>query len=319
MSSMSTGPKSSAKSAFSPELMHAAAHLYYEQDATQAQVAERLGTSRPTVSRLLSEARRLGVVRIEVIAPADAHDLAEHTVARLGLEVVRVVPSGPPATLGARLAPALTTALRSADLRPGDGLLVSSGRTVHACAQADLPDLPGVVIAPAVGGQDEPEAWNQTNEIARQVAAKVGGRPSFLYAPVRPSPPLYDKLLEDPDTAAVLTLWQTARCALVGIGAPPSRRGSLPGGLSPTDPVLAGAVGDICARFYDRSGAAVSFPGWDRLLSSDREQLRSIPTTIALACGPEKVESILAGARGGWFNQLIIDTSTAAALLAHPS
>jgi len=37
--------------------------------------------------------------------------------------------------------------------------LVSSGPTVHAAAQAELPELPGVVIVPTVGGRDEPEAW----------------------------------------------------------------------------------------------------------------------------------------------------------------
>jgi DNA-binding transcriptional regulator LsrR (DeoR family) len=38
--------------------MYSAARLYYLEDATQADVAQRLGTSRATVSRLLSEARR---------------------------------------------------------------------------------------------------------------------------------------------------------------------------------------------------------------------------------------------------------------------
>jgi len=37
--------------------------------------------------------------------------------------------------------------------------LISSGPTVHAAAQAELPELPGVVIVPTVGGRDEPEAW----------------------------------------------------------------------------------------------------------------------------------------------------------------
>ena len=36
-------------SRFSPALMHSAARLYYLEDAKQADVAERLGVSRPTV------------------------------------------------------------------------------------------------------------------------------------------------------------------------------------------------------------------------------------------------------------------------------
>jgi len=57
-------------------------------------------------------------------------------------------------------------------------------------------------------------------------------------------------------------------------------------------------------------------PGSERLLSSDPETLRRIPTTIALATGPKKLGSIRAGARAGWCNQLVTDTSTAQGLLA---
>jgi DNA-binding transcriptional regulator LsrR (DeoR family) len=44
---------------FSPQLLYRAATLYYQQDATQAQVADRLGTSRATVSRLLLRGARV--------------------------------------------------------------------------------------------------------------------------------------------------------------------------------------------------------------------------------------------------------------------
>ena len=40
--------------------------MYYTDEATQAEVADHLQTSRATVSRLLEEARRQGIVRIEV-------------------------------------------------------------------------------------------------------------------------------------------------------------------------------------------------------------------------------------------------------------
>ena len=66
--------------------------MYYTDEATQAEVAEHLQTSRATISRLLYEARRRGIVRIEVI-PTDteaAHDLAYHVAAVLGLTAVYI-------------------------------------------------------------------------------------------------------------------------------------------------------------------------------------------------------------------------------------
>ena len=46
------------------------------------------------------------------------------------------------------------------------------------------------------------------------------------------------------------------------------------------------------------------------------EGLRHIPVTIAVAVGKEKIESIVAGARGGYFNHLVTDPMTATNILA---
>jgi DNA-binding transcriptional regulator LsrR (DeoR family) len=309
----STGPQR-----FSAELMHAAASLYYLQDATQAEIAERLGTSRPTVSRLLSEARRLGIVRIEVVAPAAAAetDLAERTARALDLTAVHLSPFPAGEPVGASLSSALSTALLSVGLAPGDVLLVSSGRTVYEAAQAELPQFPGVLVVPTVGGQLEREPWYQTNEIARQVAQRVAGIPTFLYAPALPGADLYQLLLDEPSIRRVLELWQHARCAILGVGAPPLLRRSI-ASFVPTDAVsLRSAVGDVCNRFYALDGTPVPFPGLERLVATSQAVLRQLPACIALAVGAAKVPSIIGGARGGYFNQLVTDPPTAAALLA---
>ena len=58
------------------ELMSRAARLYYQDDLTQQEVAAQLGVSRPAVSRLLSQARRQGIVQIRIVDPCEKnHDL----------------------------------------------------------------------------------------------------------------------------------------------------------------------------------------------------------------------------------------------------
>ncbi len=310
-----------AMARFSGQLMYEAARLYYLQDATQAEIADRLATSRASVSRLLSEARRTGIVRIEVVPPHQDDDdaLAERCARVLGLERVWLSPPVDEPFVGSALAPRLREALTAADLRPGDVLLVASGRTVYQAALAGLPSLPGVVVAPAVGGQEEPEAWYQSNEITREVAARIGGRPVFLYAPALPSPDLHRILLEEPTIRRMLELWRDARCAVLGIGAPPLSRLSISASI-PTDAVaLRDAVGDICLRFFDRGGRPVEFPGSDRMMSTSLELLRSVPTTIAVAAGSTKVAAILAAARAGYVSQLVTDRSTASALVDRTS
>ena len=45
--------------------------MYYIQGRTQKDIADSLGLSRPTVSRLLQTARDLGVVRISIVDPSE--------------------------------------------------------------------------------------------------------------------------------------------------------------------------------------------------------------------------------------------------------
>ncbi|HKV20782.1 MAG TPA: sugar-binding domain-containing protein [Mycobacterium sp.] len=310
---------------FPASLLYAAAKLYYTEDATQADVAAALGTSRATVSRLLAEAKRRGIVRIEVVPPAEvaAGDLADRLTRALSLATVYLshpLPNpGPGRTtvdvMGAALAPAVGRALSAAGLLPGDVLLVSSGRTVYEVAQYELLPLPGVLVAPTVGGNDQPEEWYQTNEITRLVANRVGGRPNYLFAPALPGHDLYPSLLKDPSIQRVLHLWPHARCVLMGVGAPPLMRSDIPRFVPTESSSLRAAVGDVCSRFFDRDGEEVAFDGHDRLIAVELEALRHIPVTIAVAVGKDKIESIIAGSRGGYFNQLVTDPSTAAAIL----
>ena len=48
------------------------ARMYYEQDRTQSEIADRYGISRPMVSKLLKEAKEEGIVKITIAAPGEA-------------------------------------------------------------------------------------------------------------------------------------------------------------------------------------------------------------------------------------------------------
>ena len=80
---------------YPPSLLYRAAKLYYEDNATQAVIASTLGTSRTTVSRLLAEARRQGIVQIDVVEPRPSDDeqscrpLADPARSRRGVPVGR--------------------------------------------------------------------------------------------------------------------------------------------------------------------------------------------------------------------------------------
>jgi DNA-binding transcriptional regulator LsrR (DeoR family) len=109
--------------------------------------------------------------------------------------------------------------------------------------------------------------------------------------------------------------------ALVGVGSlPPSRLLTESGNaVAPEDQtalLAAGAVGDICNRFFDAAGEPVPSELDTRVVGIDPRTLRAIPRRVGLAGGESKHRAIRAAVRGGWINVLLTDIVTARALLA---
>ena len=301
------------------QLLHRAASAYYVDGVRQAEVAERLGVSRPTVSKLLAEARRIGMVRFEVLEPptADLPDLAARLQDVLGVRSVRIAPGNQVQRDYRGIGDLLGEELRSLDLQWGEVLLISSGKTTYAVSgMPGLPELPGVVIAPTVGGQQETDPSFQTNEIVRRFADRTRAEPKFMFAPASPSEQLWESLQADPSFREITDLWARARAVVVGIGEPYQGRAALTSVVPRDEPALVPAVGDINLHFYDIDGHPVSYPGSELLVRPPRELLNALPTSIAMAAGERKAPSILAGARTGLYTTLLTDEPTAQAVLA---
>jgi DNA-binding transcriptional regulator LsrR (DeoR family) len=306
-----------ARSRFPLDTVYQAARMYYLEDATQNDIASRLGVSRPTVSRLVSEARRAGLVRIEVVDPFQDETvaLAERLQVVLGLRAVHLAPVTHPATLGTDLAAPLATAVEGMGLVPGDAVLMSSGSTVYQIAHTGMPRMPGIQLVPTVGGQADPNRWFQTNEITRAAAERSGAIPAFLFAQALPSAAMRASLDEDPAFQHVIGLWGRAKGAILGVGPPTATRRSLARGIPVDGAVASRAAGDVCLNFYAPDGSAMEFPGSDRMVRTSREVLAAVPHAVGVAVGAAKVPSIIGAVRAGLVNELVSDAATARALL----
>jgi DNA-binding transcriptional regulator LsrR (DeoR family) len=294
-----------------------AAYLYYVEEQSQEAISRRLCVSRSTISRLLSEARRSGIVRIEVVAPPPIEGLDVELADRLDLESVYLAPGiAPLDDPGGVLARATGQALRDSDLREGDAVLVSWGRAMWSVSLSDLPAIPGVVVVPALGGLNDEQPWVQTNEIARQLAARLRGTVLLLHAPAVPSIALRGSLLSDDSVSLALSRWDDAPVALVGIGAWNRAEPLPPKILAMDSETLARSAGDVAGRLFDAQGGPVHYETESRLLGIDREQLAKVRRRIGVAVGIRKTAAIVAAARSGLVNVLVTDVVTASAVMA---
>lgn len=295
--------------------LYAVARLYYEEGLDQSSIAQQLQVSRPTISRMLSQARELGMVTVTVTHPdSDGRaELAEQLRQALALDRVYLAQGMQPATMGLGMLEPVTRALQDMHLRPQDSLVVASGLALHGIAQMELPRLDGVRIVPAVGGVYEPEAWHQTHEIVRLMAQSTHSTFTPLFAGAMPSETMYQALQKDEAFAEVRRLWSEAQGALLGIGSPTTGRTSL-ASVIPKDS-LPDSVGDVCLHFMDKDGAELEFPGSERTVRIPREDLARIPCTTAVAVGAEKVVSIITACGTEMVRRLVTDESTARLVL----
>jgi len=299
--------------------------LYYDNGASQEEIARSLGISRPKVSRLLQRARDDGLVQIHIVDPFTQHAELEQALAE---------------TFGLRRAIVAAGAATNADLvrkrigwagaryleevvRDGQKIGIGWGRTLHTTIES----LGGtrreaVIVLPLVGGLSRIPPSFQVNELARRAAKALGGTWQPLYTPAFVDTEAQRQaLLDSADVRLVTDQWQTLDIALIGIGHFGYQAelrmlfADYVNTESQRELEHAGAVGDICARFFDIHGQPVTKARWKELVGIDLPQLRRLEHVIGVAGGPPKAEAILGALRGGYIDVLITDEPTACMVL----
>ncbi len=307
-------------------LMAKIARMYHQRSMRQSEIAAELHVSQPRVSRLLKLAGEAGIVRTTVTVPSGVHtDIEEALEAAYGLGeavVVDVVGSD------AEIVPALgsaTSIYLETTLTGGDTVGIASwSATLLAAVEHMRPMRVPVVdtVVQLVGGVGEPRVQMQATRLLGQFAAATGGSPLFMSAPgLLGSAAARATLMADATLAEVVEVWDRLTMAVVGIGSlePSPLLRESGNALPDADQELlrtAGAVGDICQRFFDAQGDPVRSPVDERVVGITPDQLRRIPRRVAVAGGARKHSAIRAALLGGWVNVLITDLDEAERLMA---
>src|SRR5215211_2177970 len=301
------------------------ARMYHERGVRQTDIAETLHLSQARVSRLLKRAAELGIVRTVVaVAPGVHTELEERLEEKYGLAEVAVVDvEGTSEEILAGLGSAGATYLETT-LTGGDRIGISSwSQTLLAVVDRMRPfRVPGAEsVVQLMGGVGNASVQTQGNRLLTEFARLVGATTTFVPAPALVgNTTIRESLLNDPAMESVAKEWARLTMVLAGIGSlPPSpllRASGNAADLADQDRLHeAGAIGDICLRFFDSVGNLVPSDLDDRVVGIDADTLRKIPRRIGIAGGESKHKAIHAAVSGRWVNVLVTDTRTAAALL----
>lgn len=302
-------------------LMVRVAKLYYELERTQSEIATELGLTRWQVGRLLTEAKELGVVRIEITPRAQRRtELEVMLQQRFGLLDAIVVPTGE-GTDSALLMESVAQAAANylAALHPKPTLIgVSWGRTMSAVAKF-LPAnwCPGLHVVLVNGSTHLHSTTVRTSAVAEEFAVAAGnGKTTLLPVPaILGKKTTRDALEEDPIVERVMVLAEQAETVCFGMGGMTHQSVLLSSGYLNEDDIDrlrdAGAVGDILGRFIDVHGAIVDSSIDDRTLGLRLESLCRKQHTIGVVSGREKYNIAVASLNAGYLKVIVTDEATA--------
>ena len=307
-----------------PSLLAKAARLYFVEDRSQDDVAAVLGTTRSNVSRMLKQARDLGIVEIRIVDPARRdHELERALADRFPLVDARVLEVAPDTDVLPGVG-RLAVRWLEETLRDGQVVALSWGQTLEAMVQAvDGLSRRDVEVVQLVGGLSSLDSATTGHELVRELSDRMGARHRYLHAPALfGSAEALAMLLRERTIAAALDTAKRADIAVVGIGTPGigSSEALLTAlGLTPEERAAFDAarpVGDVCGRYYDLAGRDVGGAVGERVLAVTLDDLRAIPTVAGVAAGREKARGILGALHGRIIDVLVCDQAAARAVLS---
>lgn len=303
-----------------------AARLYYILDYNQNEIAKKLGISRPTVSRLLQQAKKEGIVQIRINDPLeDVENLSKQLEQKFGLKKALVVsiPQYEDHIIKNYLGEK-SSAYINEIVQDGDIIGLTWGTTLyHTALELRKKFVKDVKVVQLKGGVSHSETHTYASEILYLFGKAFNTNPLHLPLPAIVDDIVVKQAMEaDRHIKQIIQMGKKANIAIFTVG--PIKSESLLfqlGYFSEEDLnlIYSKAVGDICSRFFDGNGEIINGNLNNRTLGINLDDLKTKDQSILVAGGANKIDGIYGALKGNYGNVLITDQYTAKFLLERRS
>lgn len=297
--------------------------LYYIQNMTQQEIASTVGISRPTVSRLLEDARNQDIIEIKLNI-AEEIDIKLSNQIRKALELKEAIVVDTRETeeeISLEKTAKTAAEYLSGVIQENMVIGVSWGRTLKAVARAIEPVAAGnVKVVQTVGGLGEADSNFDGSDVAYTMAAKLNGTYQCIVGPaILPNEKMVAELQQIPAINQALEQAARADIYLMGIGSFSEATNSLQRAgyikeAEKADLIARGCTAHIFARVLKSDGSEMTEFN-KRVLSIPLECLKGKGRSIGITASAMKAEAVLAVTRGKYLDVLIIDKSCAEAII----
>lgn len=299
--------------------------LFFHKNLSKVEIGENLRISRFKVAKLIEDAVKEGIVKIEIQQPQNSHIGLENELEKR-FSIFRAVIADSARDYGQlkqNIGRAAADCL-SEVVHDGDTVGIAWGTTIYELVQR-LPEKiekENISVVQLTGGLDQVETKYNAIELSSRLAGIFNAKCYQLYAPaIVDCPETKDLLLADSSIRRTLQQFERANIAVVGIGSvipEPSTLLYHEGFLKEEDlrgTATGGPAGDINTYFYDGNGNPCKLELENRTVGMNLEQLKRVRYVIGVAGGEFKVDAIYAALKGKIINILVTDHHTARQLL----
>lgn len=287
--------------------------MYYEQELSQQEIAQKIGVSRPMVSKMLAEGKRLNLVTITINEVQNMQQvLALRMAEHFALQQVIVVKTEKCKETEIQAALAhecygIVKALALPYYRVGVGCGSVIGQFSDIAAQQKPLEKPykGEVF-PLFGGLRASYKSYHANELVRTFAEFSGLKATYMYLPALVDSPEEKELFRQTELYADLhERWAKANVALVNISNlydAPDLATSVRFGSRLREQH---AVGRFLAHYYDIDGKMIT-PERDNVMQTELPELKKIDCVIGVCASKVNKASLVGALRTGIFTHVII-------------
>jgi deoxyribonucleoside regulator len=296
--------------------------MYYQQGISQTDIAGLFGISRPSISRLIEEAKRRKIVEIFIHSriPKNA-SLSCRIREQYNLKNCTVIESDSPYPETLKKCVNAAGSFFHSILKNGMTVAVSWGTAMNIFAEIlEAKSYHNVHIAQAVGCLSTGNPVQDGVEVSRRIAEKLGATYSNIYAPVFvDSPVVRDYFLNESQIVLAVRKAMFAEIFITGIGSIGDKHSILSATGYISDEEWSrlkkrGCVAHLMGHMFDKEGRETTIEN-KHLISIPLEKLRNANLSVGISVFPEKAESVFAAVKAGYINSLFIDESLAKALL----
>lgn len=291
------------------------ARMYYEQNLTQNEIAKALSISRPSISKMLTEAKTLGIVKITITSPLEPNEeLLKNMKESFNLKGGLIVHGATSEKINNAFITNESAIYIMNKLTKANKIGLGWGKMINSIIKK-IRETSSVktsgIICPLLGNSVTPYEEYHPDSLVRKLGEKLGLKPFYIYSPTLfESKEEFEGFSNLENQKIINNLWSSLDIAILNIDNHPSVPDfatALRFGKSLYSEKI---IGHMISYYYNIHGEILNSSS-DYTNHISLLDLKNTKRVIGVCSSDTNVKSVIGALRTGIITHLIIDEDLA--------